>query len=120
MRAGDWPSEQFAAKCEEWGRECPYIRFASYDVSESERRGAPIIVGRTPVTYLPTVAFFRNGAPHGQLVGTDYPAMEKIIAQMHHDGANIAPVRPVRAHGIIVESAGNHAIFTRRKVHPHQ
>jgi hypothetical protein len=110
MHAGDCPSDQFIARCFEWAREYPFIRFAMIDTAEG-------CAGLEPVAFVPMATFFRNGKRAGSpLVGTDFARMESILRSMRVDGgALVAPASTASIVGVYIAPHVDRAIFARRK-----
>lgn len=109
-KPNDWPSEQFANKCAEYSRLFPFIQFGTTDATLAQ-----FLTGGVSVDYVPTTIFYRNGAFHTQIIGTDYATMEKNLTFARRDGPSLVPPRQNTGREAHYSAPINSAIFPRHR-----
>lgn len=85
MRTRDLGCEQLVAKCAEYSREFPHVRFCALDIDRAQMKR----VGTTSLSHVPTCAFYRAGALQGLVAGTDYARIEARLVDTRRDGTSL-------------------------------
>ncbi len=109
IRDGDFGCEQIGARCAEYSRLYPFVRFVSISVQPGEK----IQISGMCLTFVPTIAIYRAGRFRNVIAGTDYSAIEKCLAETRRDGNALVNVAQ-EAGGVYRANSKNCPVFPGR------